>query len=292
MPELPEVETLVRQLRLVIIGKKINKVEVLRSKSFQGTPDVVIGRKITGIDRIGKMMIISFEKEFPKLLIHLKMTGQLIYQEYRTQNLELSPKRIVGGHPTADWVSELPSKHTRVIITFTDRSTLYFNDQRVFGWLKLVASEEELRKEKRGFVGLDPLLSSFKGKFLQQVFKNSKKPIKTAILEQHKIAGLGNIYANDALFLAGIHPLTLTNKLEINEWNILAKAVQQVLLRGIETGGASQTNYVHLDGLGGSYQKEFLVYKQDKSKCNKCGSVIAKIKLGCRGTFFCPGCQK
>lgn len=290
MPELPEVETLVRQLRQAIIRKKIKTVEVLRAKSFQGKSESIIDREITTLDRIGKMMIISFEKEFPKLLIHLKMTGQLIYQP-TTHNLQLTT-RIVGGHPTADWINELPTKHTRVIIKFTDKSILYFNDQRVFGWLKIVDSEEGLEKEKKGFMGLDPLLPSFQGEILQHVFGNSKKPIKTAILEQNKIAGLGNIYANDALYLAGIHPLTLTSKLCAEKWNLLAKAIQIVLQRGIATGGASQTNYVHLNGQGGSYQKEFLVYKQDKKACQKCGTNIEKIKLGGRGTFFCPKCQK
>jgi len=146
MPELPEVETLVQQLRLAIIAKNIASVKVLRSKSFQGDPESIFSKKIESIERIGKLMIVCFTGDFPKLLIHLKMTGQLIYQ---TTTYNSQPTiRIAGGHPSADWVNELPSKHTRVIITFTDQSILFFNDQRVFGWLKVVSTQSQLEKEK------------------------------------------------------------------------------------------------------------------------------------------------
>jgi len=290
MPELPEVETLKRQLVKSIVGKQIKSVDILRSKSYQGDPQILVNQKIASIHRIGKLMIINFTDEFPKLLIHLKMTGQLIYQP-TTNNSQLTA-RVVGGHPTADWINDLPSKHTRVIINLTDNSVLYYNDQRVFGWLKLVNNANELEKEKTNYSGLNPLLSNFNGTLLKQTLGKIKRSVKIAILDQTKIAGLGNIYANDALYLAGIHPQTLAVNLTAKEWNKLAKSIQKVLLRGIELGGASQTNYVHLDGLGGSYQKEFLVYKQDKSKCPKCGSEIIKIKIGGRGTFFCPKCQK
>ena len=132
MPELPEVETLKRQLVKAIVGKQIKLVDILRSKSFQGDPQILVNQKIASIHRIGKLMIINFTDEFPKLLIHLKMTGQLIYQP-TTNNSQLTA-RVVGGHPTADWINDLPSKHTRVIINLTDNSVLYYNDQRVFGF--------------------------------------------------------------------------------------------------------------------------------------------------------------
>jgi len=289
MPELPEVETLKRQLEQVIIGKKIKSIEVLRAKSFQGNTEILINREFTSIDRIGKLMILNLTTKFPKLLIHLKMTGQLIYQPVHNAQLR---NRVVGGHPTSDWVNNLPSKHTRVIVNFIDKSVLYFNDQRVFGWLKTVNNEKELEREKIGFRGLDPLSLKFDGQQLLNFLGNLKRPIKLVLLDQQKIAGLGNIYVNDALYLASINPRMQTNQLRYKEWEKLAQAIRKVLLRGIELGGASQTNYVHLDGLGGSYQNEFLVYKQDKKACQKCGTNIEKIKLGGRGTFFCPKCQK
>lgn len=289
MPELPEVETLKRQLETVIIGKKTKNIKVLRVKSFQGNPDSLINKEITSIARIGKMLIISFDTPFPKMLIHLKMTGQLIYQPIA--NGRTPATRVVGGHPTADWINELPSQHTRVIITFLDNSILFFNDMRVFGWMKLVESAEDFEKEKKGFLGLDPLLPTFSGTVLQKAVGESKRQIKIVLLEQDRVAGLGNIYVNDALYLAGIHPLTQATNVKAKSWDILAKAIQKVLFRGIELGGASQTNYVHITGLGGSYQDEFLIYKQDKRKCKKCGVTIEKIKLGGRGTYFCPCCQ-
>ncbi len=278
MPELPEVETLRRQLEKTIISKKISQVKVLRAKSFQGNPKQIIGKKIIGIERKAKILIVKLSGKL-YLLIHLKLTGQLIYHQKR--------QRIVGGHPTLDWVNKLPSKHTRVIINFSDGSKLYFNDIRVFGWMKIVKN----LKLKIKNLGVEPFGKEFTIKYLKDIFSKSGRAVKLVLMDQSKIAGIGNIYANDALFLARIDPRKPTKQLSNLAIKQLRASIIKVLKTGIKYGGASKNTYKHLDGLGGSYQKHFLVYQQDGKKCRKCGNLIKRIKIGGRGTFFCPKCQ-
>lgn len=284
MPELPEVETIRRQLKEVLTGKTVSKVEVLRSKSFAGDPEKLRGWKIRDIQRKSKVIEIMFEEKEDMVIVHLKMTGQLIFVGLG--------KRIVGGHPTADWVNDLPSKHTRVIWTFKDESKLFFNDMRVFGWMKLVG-REKYEKEIRKMVP-DVIDDDFTFDYLFGLLKKTKKPVKLVLLDQDKIGGLGNIYVNDALFLAGIHPSKKADSLNETEVKKLHTAAVEVINLGIKYGGASASDekYVNASGIGGKYQEHFLVYQRDGQKCLKCGTVIEKIKLGGRGTFFCPNCQK
>ena len=280
MPELPEVETISKQLHEVLSGKTIKAVEVLRDKSLPGHSSKLSGKKILNVGRKQKIIVMSLSEEWV-MLIHLKMTGQLIY---------LGEKKIVGGHPTADWVGELPSKHTRVIIHFIDSSTLYFNDQRVFGWVKVIPSEQWLVLRKK--MPPDVIDKEFTVEYLERVLKKSGRAVKLVILDQAKMGGMGNIYACDALFLAGINPLTTSNQLKIDVVTKLHQAMVAVLHKGIETGGASLSHFVDSKGLGGHYQDHFQVYNQEGKLCVKCGSKIIKIKLGGRGTYFCPKCQR
>jgi formamidopyrimidine-DNA glycosylase len=282
MPELPEVETIKRQLKEVLVGKTVSEVEVLRTKSFSGDPKSLTGRKIGDIQRKSKVIEILFDDNEDMVIVHLKMTGQLIFADHG--------KRIVGGHPTADWVNDLPSKHTRIVWTFGDGSKLYFNDMRVFGWMKIV-SPEKYEKEIRKLAP-DVIDKDFTAEYLFNLLKKTRKPIKLVLLDQDKIGGLGNIYVNDALFLAGIRPERKADSLGKTVVKKLQVAIIKVINLGIKYGGASASNYVQVSGLGGTYQDHFLVYKKDGSKCPKCGEIIKKIKLGGRGTFFCPSCQK
>ncbi|NMB57103.1 bifunctional DNA-formamidopyrimidine glycosylase/DNA-(apurinic or apyrimidinic site) lyase [Candidatus Beckwithbacteria bacterium] len=284
MPELPEVETLKRQLQQVIIGKIIAKIDILKTRSFVGNPKLLIGRKIEKIERKAKVLLFSLDHKDWQILIHLKMTGQLIYEGVQ--------QRIVGGHPTPDWIAQLPSKHTRIIFYFTDKSTLYFNDMRIFGWIKFIQSRQELEKEFINMNGIEPLNKYFTWQNLQKIFAKSKRSIKLMIMDPKYLVGVGNIYANDALFKAKINPQKPAKNLSLPEIKKLKEAIEFVISQGIKYGGASQTNYVHLDGMGGSYQKHFLVYKKDRQACPNCQGNIKKIKLGGRGTFFCPSCQK
>lgn len=277
MPELPEVETIRRQLREILVGKKVVEIEVLNNKSFNGEKRGLLGKKVVDISRKAKVIEIVMESNL-SVLVHLKMTGQLIFVDGKT--------RVVGGHPTADWVNKLPSKHTRIIWKFGDRSKLFFNDMRKFGWMKVVNSEKKVSGSVPDVVDVE-----FTKQYLRKVLEKQKKNIKVAILDQQLMGGIGNIYACDALFLAGIRPERRANSLGVEEVNKLHNAILEVINLGIATGGASAANYVDTKGMGGTYQDHFLVYKRDGEKCKNCRDIILKIKLGGRGTYYCPSCQ-
>lgn len=282
MPELPEVETIRKQLKEVLVGKTIIKVEVLRSKSFGGDPDTLIDWIIKDVQRKSKVLEILFREKTEMVVIHLKMTGQLVFLG--------KGRKVVGGHPTADWVNSLPSKHTRVVWTFKGGDKLFFNDMRVFGWMKLM-EKEKYDKEVRKMAP-DIIDDDFTLEYFAEILTKSRKPVKLILLDQDKMGGLGNIYVNDALFLAGIRPERKSESLSKAEIKKLHEAVVKVINLGIKYGGASSSNYVDVSGLGGSYQDHFLVYKREGQKCLNCEGKIKKIKLGGRGTFFCQNCQK
>ena len=282
MPELPEVETIRRQLNEVLVGKKIERVEVLREKSFGGDPKKLVGWEVSRVDRKSKLIEIYFKNKEEVVIIHLKMTGQLVFVD--------EEKRVAGGHPTADWVSSLPSKHTRVMLDFVDGSKLFFNDLRVFGWMRVV-NKEKYEKEMRK-TSPDVTEKEFSLEYLTEVLKKSRKAVKLVLMDQEKIGGLGNIYANEALYLANIMPDREADSLSSLERKKLLIAIREVIGRGIKYGGASAANYVDTKGLGGTYQDHFLVYKRDGQLCDRCKGVIQKMKIGGRGTFYCPRCQK
>lgn len=283
MPELPEIETIKLQLRKVLIGQHNLKFEIFNFKSNSNDLNQIVGKQVKKIDRIGKMLIIEFENDL-KLGFHFKMTGQLVYEpvgqlEIRNSKFE---KRIVGGHPTEDFVNNLPSKHTRAIFYF-DKGTLYFNDQRKFGWVRI----NPKFGEKFGPEPFDITAKQFVA-----IIQKSNNPIKIAIMNQEKISGLGNIYANDALWESGIHPDTSCARLSDKQLKLLLEKIKLVLREGIKYGGATSSDYVNLHGLGGHYQDHFRVYDREGLLCWRCETLIKKIKLGGRGTYFCPKCQK
>ena len=281
MPELPEVETIARELSRILPGKRIVGIEVRRAKSLIGNKNEIIGKTIDAVERRSKMTAIGFKNYSKKLIVHLKMTGQLIYLS--------GSHRVVGGHPTPDWVSELPSRATRVVIDFDDESKLFFNDLRVFGWLKIL-NETDWGK----LVGkLPPDVTSreFSLIYFRSAIAKSGRPIKIILMDQEKIGGVGNIYANDALYLAKIDPRRKAKEITEKEAKSLYEAVRKVINLGIKYGGASVDKYVDAAGLGGKYQDHFLVYQRNGQKCKRDGEVIRKIKLGGRGTYYCPACQ-
>jgi formamidopyrimidine-DNA glycosylase len=293
MPELPEVETIARQLQAVLLGKVIKTAEVLREKSFIGSSERLSEKAIKRVSRKAKTIIIELEgtgNEEQVILIHLKMTGQLIYLEQGI-GIEESENRIVGGHPTDDWVKSLPSKHTRVIIKFTDGSTLFFNDMRVFGWVKVINNFQfSIFKNK---LPPDIIDTEYTVEYLAKVIKSSSRAVKLILLDQAKIGGLGNIYVNDALWEAGAKPTRSGRTLTKQEIDRIYQATITVIRRGIAAGGASESTYKHINGLGGTYQNEVRVYKREGQPCfREDGGIITKIKLGGRGTFYCPVFQK
>jgi len=191
-----------------------------------------------------------------------------------------------------DWVSQLPTNHTRVIITFKDQTKLFFNDMRVFGWVKVIKDGKHLEKELASVQGIEPLTPEFTVKSLARQLGRTSRAVKLALMDQKLVAGVGNIYANDALWDAEVNPKKPAKELVDEEIKCLKKSIEKVIQLGINYGGASESDYKQLDGMGGRYQKYFLAYKQNGKICPRCKRAkITKIKLGGRGTYLCPGCQ-
>lgn len=278
MPELPEVEVVKLFLEQKLLHKTITKLEVLTPKSFIGDPKQIKDQKIVKFSRIGKQLSIYLSNQLI-LLVHLKMTGQLIYDGY------------VLGHPTKDAFSSLPSKSTRLIFTFNDKSKLYFNDQRKFGWIKLLTQTELTESQKN--LGYDIFDEKFSPEYIIKQLSHSRRPVKVVLLDQHFFAGIGNIYANDALFLAGIHPRTPSNKITLKQAKLIYKFMVEIMQQSILAGGstAKDNKYIRPDGTSGQNQFFFRVYEKKGEPCLKCGTKIKYTKLAGRGTFFCPQCQ-
>lgn len=291
MPELPEVETIVRRLREVVVGKTIDNVVVHRDKSFQGNPALIINSKIADVSRKAKLIRFHLDNGL-NLLVHLKMTGQLIFISND------GGKRIGGGHPTSDWVETLPSKHTRITFDLSEtseksesfeKSNLFFNDIRVFGWVKL-ADQEALEKEHSKYAP-DIHTDEVDESYFYSALSKTARPIKVAIMDSSIVSGVGNIYACDGLNLAMISPERPAKSLTQKESNNLLAALKKVINLGIEMGGATIDNYRNVDGFSGKYQEVVRVYGREGEKCENCESIIVKNKLAGRGTYFCANCQ-
>jgi formamidopyrimidine-DNA glycosylase len=289
MPELPEVETIRRTLQKAIVGKKIKDVEIRLPKVFHGDKGEILGKTIEGIERRGKILIIRLSGD-KTLLIHFKLTGQLVFVEHGAWNME---HRITLRHPIPFAGTELPAKTTHVIFEI-DGGRLFYNDLRQFGWIKVADRGEGLAVRELEKLGPEPFSQEFNKKYLEEIFAKTSKPIKLVLMDQEKIAGIGNIYANEALFEAGIDPRKPAKQLDNKAIEQLRQSILQVLEDGLKYGGSSAADeaYIKPTGEPGSYQEHFRVYQQEGQKCPKCGTVIKRIDLGGRGTFFCPRCQK
>ncbi len=280
MPELPEVETIRLGLQKYLVGHKIEKVEVKLGKMVTGDIKRLAGGKIKDVRRFGKGLVIDLDNEY-SLAIHIKLTGQLIYRGIEAQRFKVSEQKV----------GEVPNKFTHVIFHLDKGAFLYYNDQRQFGWIKIIQTSK--LKEISFFKDLGP--EPFKDltpKLFKEIVLKGNIPIKVLLLDQKRIGGIGNIYANDALFDSGIDPRRKAKSLTETEIKKLYDSVLKVLKKGLENGGASELNYVNALGQEGKYQHHFLVYGQEGKKCKNCASVIKKIKLGGRGTYFCQNCQK
>lgn len=288
MPELPEVEAVRSQLETFLKGHMIEDVLVLEKRSFLGNRKDIIGCRFVKFRRFGKILFLELDNNF-SLLVHLKLTGQLVYRGPNLKNSPSLSKKIVGG---------LPGKYTRVIFKLDRGGLLYFNDLRIFGWIKIVKNSEFKPQELVKKLGYEPPVVSSPSlplltlKDFANILGKSRKPIKLVLMDQEKIAGIGNIYANDALFLAGIDPRRPANSLKDYEQNNLYNSIIKVLKDGIKRGGSSENTFVNVDGTEGNYQDFTFVYGKNGQNCPRCGAEIKKIQLGGRGTFFCEGCQK
>lgn len=281
MPELPEVETVRRQLEQVILGKEFSRVTVTTPKSWSGEIESILHQPITAVERRAKILRIRFANH-TNILIHLKMSGQLIYVD--------GDFRTGGGHPTADWIQKLPSTHTRVECEFNDGTKLFFNDQRIFGWMRVTSDDET----EKSFADLAPDINnpSLTSEALFKKLQRKNIPIKQCIMDNQIVAGVGNIYACDALNLAKISPLRKASELTFEDVVRLLASMREVIQLGIELGGATaHGEYVNVAGLAGKYQNVMRVYSKTGEPCPNCGKKIEKIKLAGRGTFYCPHCQ-
>lgn len=283
MPELPEVETIRRGLDGFIKGAKITKVEVLCDKSFIGLKKLVENQKIIAIRRRGKALLIDLEND-NTMMIHLRMTGQLIYDGDGSE-------RFAAGHPNDNFVDDLPNKQTRVIFEL-ENGKLFFNDQRKFGFVKVIetaAVENDPFIKKLAKEPWDMAAEEFYAK-LQ---KHKSSPIKAVLLDQTIIAGLGNIYTDEALFESRIHPKTKAGDIDKKTAGILLKNAAHVMDVSISAGGSTLKDYVKADGTKGDYLDKFAhVYNRAGNLCTCKKAKIEKIKVAGRGTHFCPNCQK
>lgn len=282
MPELPEVETIRKGIKQKLIGKTIKEVEIRVRKLFVGGVNDIIGGKIIGADRVAKVLIINLDNGF-SIVIHLKMTGQLVYRD------KASEKTFAGGHSQKIYLQEPPHAFTHIIYTFTDGSHLYYNDFRKFGWNRVVKSSEVVRLLGPDKFGPEPMTKEFTVDYLKDIFSRSGKAIKLVLMDQQKIGGIGNIYANDALYWAGILPTRPAKSLSDNEIVHLKAAIEKVIGLGLKYGGSSENTYVNIEGKKGRYMEVAAVYqKQIDPKKHP----VKRISIGGRGTFFCPICQK
>ncbi|PIR07358.1 MAG: DNA-formamidopyrimidine glycosylase [Candidatus Komeilibacteria bacterium CG11_big_fil_rev_8_21_14_0_20_36_20] len=285
MPELPEVETIRIGLSNKILHKPIRQIKILKPKLVKNKPknfqDILRNNQIINIDRRGKLLIFNLADE-NFLLIHLKMTGQLIY---------ISQNQIIAGGHNFPLAGQLPNQYSHVIFSFIDNSHLFFNDLRQFGYLKIVG---HLEKEKIvAKYGPEPLGKNFSLDKFKEILSKRKGVLKPLLLNQQIIAGIGNIYADEICFRAKIKPNRKINTLTNQEIINLHKATQYIMMKAIHKKGTTFSDYRDSDNQRGNFVQYLKVYGRENKKCLRCRMAnIKKISLGGRGTRFCPYCQK
>lgn len=273
MPELPEVETVRRSLERTVSGKTISSVKVFHPKMIRGMDvapfvDALHQERIERVDRRGKFLLFSFERFY--LVSHLRMEGK--YFPY--------PQAIEKD------------KHTHVIFRFTDGSELHYNDVRKFGTMELRDKETAMQVPPLAQLEREPFDPTFTAEVLaENLIRKKRSPIKTALLDQSIFLGLGNIYVDETLFAARVHPLTKAGALTLDDISRIHVAGVEVLQKAVDSGGSTIRSYVSPTGKG-EFQLQLAVYGQTDAPCPRCGTAIEKIKVGGRGTHFCPTCQQ
>jgi formamidopyrimidine-DNA glycosylase len=275
MPELPEVETVRRRLEPVLVGRRFDRVEILDPRLTRPEDPLevaaeLVGERVEAVDRRGKYVVVRFESG-RALLIHLRMTGSLLH--------------VAGnGFPAAD-------PHRRAVVRLDDGSDVIYSDIRRFGtWLLAEPGEAQPYLDAR--LGREPLAQAFTTKRLGEALAGRRAPVKAAILDQRRLAGVGNIYADEALWRARIHPLRPAGELDQDELRALHRGIRAALKAGIARQGATLRDYRTPDGGSGRMQHEFKVYGREGEPCERCGRPIEKTRAAGRGTWFCPGCQQ
>jgi len=273
MPELPEVESIRRSLDLKTVGKTITGVRVIWPSAIISMPgqdfcQMVSGREILSTGRRGKYLLINLSGGLT-LIVHFRMTGRLVYYPEKTD----------------------PDKHTHVLFTL-DQGELHYSDIRKFGRIQLVPSAKVKEEKALAKLGPEPLGESFDFDQFGLCLSKKKSTVKSALLDQCVIAGLGNIYADEALFKAGILPDRRTDSLKISEIIKLQGAVREVLTAGIKARGTSFKDYRDADGRKGMFQDSLMVYGRGGKPCKICGEPLRRKKIAGRTTVFCPNCQE
>lgn len=287
MPELPEVETIRAGLQRLLPGLIVREVNSDNPKSFPNAEtdvnNFLLGAKVTAIRRRAKVLLIDLDSAY-SLVIHLKMTGQIVYVR--------DSERFGAGHPSKSLIADLPDRSTRVAIKL-DKAKLFFNDQRKFGWMRLMPTVEVENLDFFKKVGPEPLSDNFTtDMFIERLQRRKNTSIKAALLDQTIIAGIGNIYADESLWGAKIHPVKLVKNVPESDISKLYEEVRYILHLSIEKGGSTDNHYVDAEGKKGSYLKFARVFRREKLPCPRCGTIILKIRVAGRGTHFCPYCQK
>lgn len=287
MPELPEVETVKLQLKHKILGKTIALVEIFHTKSVAhnpGTEKAILGKVFADIDRVGKLLIFSFVGENDLFLLsHLRMTGQFFF-------VDAHGDVVGGGHSMTAADIKLPTKHTRIAFHFTDGTCLYFNDMRLFGYVK-IADATSVALARAGF-GPEPIDPEFDITWFVDDVRRRKSPIKAVLLDQSFVAGLGNIYVDEALWRAKVRPMRQANTLTKKEAASIATASGDVMNESIAIGGTTFQNFVDTDGHAGNFTTYLKVFGKQGEKCSRCKTIIEKTRCAGRGTHYCPRCQK
>ncbi|MDQ0161099.1 DNA-formamidopyrimidine glycosylase [Aeribacillus alveayuensis] len=273
MPELPEVETIRRTLLALVKGKKIQEVHIFWPKmikkpvDFEQFCDALIGQTIHDIRRTGKYLKFYFDDYV--LVSHLRMEGRY------------------GLYSKEDPIE----KHTHAIFKFIDQTELRYKDVRKFGTMHLFKLGEEEGAPPLSQLGPEPFSELFTVEYLRETFSKTSRKIKVALLDQTIVAGLGNIYVDEALFRAQIHPERLAKDLQLNELKRLHEQIIETLQEAVEKGGSTVRSYINSQGQIGMFQLNLNVYGRNGEPCRECGTSIEKIMVGGRGTHFCPKCQ-
>ena len=288
MPELPEVETIVRELRTAIVGRTFRDVDVRLVKIAHHPVaflrSVLVGKKIRTVERRAKVIMMTCSNGYT-IIIHLKMSGQMIW-------VPTKGKMRVGGHPIPGGIYDLPNKYSHVIFALTG-GTIYFNDQRQFGYVKVLSADERVTWLQQQGYGPEPLDRAFTLPVFTDILKrHSKKRLKPTLLDQTVIAGIGNIYADETCYLAKVRPQRRIATLTPVEIKALYRGLQHILRLSIAKKGTTADAYRTTTGDKGSMMPFLSVYSREGQRCKRCKGVIEKVTFVGRGTHFCPICQK
>ena len=288
MPELPEVETIKRGLAKSVVGKTISDFDCdwkkMINKSLVEYKKILKGLKIIAVRRRAKMLILDLTKDW-HFLIHLKMTGQLVYAS--------KVKCVVGGHPIEAGYQCLPNKFTHAVISFTDKSHLYFNDIRKFGWIRLFSTAQLAKALEDIKLGVEPLSPKFTVKYLKTwIQKRPHNQIKKFLMDSSVVVGVGNIYSDEVCFYARVKPTRKVKDLTAKEIDLIYKGIRSILEASIKAQGTTFRDFRKADGEAGGYSQKLKVYGKYGQKCPICGGKIERIKMGGRSSSYCPKCQK